>query len=69
MTNVAQKEFDWIDDAFDDSKSAEHLQRKQAPRAVGCIVAVAVLVLVVIIVLLVSMSALDLLAGFTRMAS
>ena len=31
MSNVAQQDFDWIDDAFDDKKTAEDMERAKSP--------------------------------------
>ena len=31
MINVARDDFDWIDDAFDDKKTAEDMERAKGP--------------------------------------
>ena len=56
--NVAREEFDWIDDAFDDKKTAEEMERTKGPGAV-----LVLLVLVVIAAVGLVMFALIGLAG------
>ena len=41
---MAAEEFDWIDDAFDDKKTAEDIEKAKGPRAAGCLLVLVMLV-------------------------
>ena len=45
----SKREFDWIDDAFDDKKTAADMEAAKGPKAAGCLL-VAVLVAAVALV-------------------
>ena len=44
MTNVAPKEFDWIDDAFDDKKTAEEIEMAKGPKLAGCLLVIVLII-------------------------
>ena len=46
---MADKEFDWIDDAFDDKKTAEDMERAQGPKLAGVLLLVVVIFAVILI--------------------
>ena len=46
---MASEEYDWIDDAFDDKKNAEEMERARGPKLAGVLLVV-VLILAVLLV-------------------
>lgn len=42
-------EFDWIDDAFDDKKTAAEIEAAKGPKAAGCLLVVALLASVALV--------------------
>ena len=50
MAGNEEKEFDWIDDAFDDKKTAEDIERAKGPKIAGVLLVV-VLIAVVLLVM------------------
>ena len=49
MIDVAKEEFDWIDDAFDDKKTAEDMERAKGPGGAGILLVIVVLVAIALI--------------------
>ena len=52
MINVAEhdkKEFDWIDDAFDDKKTAEDIANAKGPKVAGVLLVVVLVAAVMLI--------------------
>lgn len=49
MIDMADKEFDWIDDAFDDKKTAEDMERAKGPKLASLLLLV-VLIFAVLLV-------------------
>ena len=60
--DAQQSGYGWLDDAFDDEKQAEELQRAQASRNIGCLVGALVIVAIVVILAVVGCGVL---ASFT----
>jgi len=50
MISVARDEFDWIDDAFDDKKTAEDMERAKGPGLIMVLFLVVVIAAVALIV-------------------
>lgn len=46
---MAQNDFDWIDDAFNDKKTAEDMERAQGPKLAGVLLLVVVIFAVILI--------------------
>lgn len=46
---MAKEEFDWIDDAFNDKKTAEDMERARGPKFAGLLLVVVVIVALVVI--------------------
>ncbi len=49
MINMAREEFDWIDDAFDDKKTAEDMERARGPKLAGVLLVVVLIVAIFLI--------------------
>lgn len=49
MISMAGQEFDWIDDAFDDKKTAEDIERAKGPGAAGVLLVIVLLAAVALI--------------------
>ncbi len=47
---MAKDEFDWIDDAFDDKKTAEDMARASGPKLAGVLLIVVVIAAIALIV-------------------
>lgn len=46
---MAREEFDWIDDAFDDKKTAEDMERARGPKLAGVLLVVVLIVAIFLI--------------------
>ena len=53
----SRKEYDWLNDPFDESKQEEDYQRAIMSRRVGCLVAVIVMIIVAIVVCVIGCTA------------
>ena len=49
MIRLADGDFDWIDDAFDDKRTAEDMERARGPKAAGLLLVVVLVVAVALI--------------------
>lgn len=47
---MARREYDWLDDPFDDSKNAEALEEARRSRNMGCIVSAVIIVFVCFVI-------------------
>ncbi len=59
---MADDDFDWIDDAFDDRRTAEDMRKKPMSTPMGCIIAIVALVLFAALVVMGAWATLGLLA-------
>lgn len=50
MTSMAREEFDWIDDAFDEKKTAEDMEAARGPKLAGVLLLVVVILSVALVV-------------------
>lgn len=46
---MASEEYDWIDDAFDDKKNAEEMERARGPKLAGVLLVVVLIFAVLLI--------------------
>ena len=46
---MAREEYDWIDDAFDDKKNAEEMERAKGPKLAGVLLLVVVVLAMLLI--------------------
>ncbi|MBQ9041975.1 MAG: hypothetical protein IJ111_04090 [Eggerthellaceae bacterium] len=46
---MAREEFDWIDDAFDDKKTAEDMERARGPKLAGLLLVVVLIAAILLI--------------------
>ena len=61
---MAHDDFDWIDDAFDDRKTAEDMRKKTMSTPMGCMIGFVALVLFAGLVIMGTWAALGLLGEF-----